>query len=114
MQIITTLAGASFRPAEAKDILRGLSVGDFLDLEAEPDNRFDSNAVKLLYAGEHLGYVAKINNPEVAEALAEGQALSARVIDFETSLKPVLMIEENTALGNLPDGAEFGSNWGDE
>ena len=111
MQIITTLAGANFRPAEAKEIVRQLSVGNHLDLEAEPDNKYDPNAVKVVLEGEHLGYVAKINNPEVARALADGDLLIATVIDFETSLKPVLMIEHGTPLGGLD---EFDSDWGDD
>ena len=42
-----------------KNILEQLTVGTYFDLEAEPDNPHDKDAVKLLYNGQKIGYIAK-------------------------------------------------------
>jgi len=42
-----------------KAVLDMLEVGSYLDLEAEPDNPYDKDAVKLLYNGQKIGYIAK-------------------------------------------------------
>lgn len=42
-----------------KAVLDTLEVGSHIDLEAEPDNPYDKDAVKLLYNGQKIGYIAK-------------------------------------------------------
>ena len=42
-----------------KAVLDMLEVGTRFDLEAEPDNPHDKDAVKLLYNGQKIGYIAK-------------------------------------------------------
>ena len=42
-----------------KSVLDTLKVGSYIDLEAEPDNPYDKDAVKLLYNGQKIGYIAK-------------------------------------------------------
>ena len=42
-----------------KAVLDTLEVGAHIDLEAEPDNPYDKDAVKLLFNGEKIGYIAK-------------------------------------------------------
>ena len=42
-----------------KSVLDTLEVGSHIDLEAEPDNPYDKDAVKLLYNGQKIGYIAK-------------------------------------------------------
>ena len=42
-----------------KAVLDTLEVGSYIDLEAEPDNPYDKDAVKLLYNGQKIGYIAK-------------------------------------------------------
>ena len=39
--------------------LSALEVGSYIDLEAEPDNPYDKDAVKILHNGQKIGYVAK-------------------------------------------------------
>lgn len=61
------LRGVSFRPVEAKAIVKDLEDGAALLLEREPTNAHDDNAIKVCHPeGEFLGYVAK----EVAADLA--------------------------------------------
>jgi hypothetical protein len=42
-----------------KAVLDTPEVGSHIDLEAEPDNPYDKNAVKLLIDGQKIGYIAK-------------------------------------------------------
>ena len=42
-----------------QEVLKCLEVGTRFDLEAEPDNPHDKDAVKLLYNGQKIGYIAK-------------------------------------------------------
>jgi hypothetical protein len=42
-----------------KVVLDALEVGSHIDLEAESDNPYDKDAVKLLFNGEKIGYIAK-------------------------------------------------------
>ncbi len=50
------IAGSSYCDAS---VLSKLQVGTYFDLEAEPDNPYDKDAVKLLFEGEKIGYIAK-------------------------------------------------------
>jgi hypothetical protein len=50
------IAGSSYCNA---DILVKLEVGTYFELEAEPDNPHDKDAVKLTLEGEKIGYIAK-------------------------------------------------------
>ena len=42
-----------------KAVLDVLKVGSYIDIEAEPDNPYDKDAVKLLHNGQKIGYIAK-------------------------------------------------------
>jgi len=41
------------------NVLNELKIGTYFDLEAEPDNPNDKDAVKLTYNGQKIGYIAK-------------------------------------------------------
>ena len=40
-------------------VLDKLTVGSYFNLESEPDNPYDKDAVKLLFNGQKIGYIAK-------------------------------------------------------
>jgi hypothetical protein len=72
------LAGTRFHAAlEVWDELR---VGDRLQLEREPDNPFDRNAVSLSWRGRKLGYVPRRDNAALAWGLDRGEPLHARIV----------------------------------
>ena len=50
------IAGSSYCD---KAVLDKLKVGTYFELEAEPDNAYDKDAVKLLFEGQKIGYIAK-------------------------------------------------------
>jgi hypothetical protein len=105
---LTNLAGLTFRPAEAKDCVKLLRPGFQLDLEREPDNAYDQNAIKIFanvrYSTSEpvaepdestdrlfIGYVEKIANSMLAAAMDSGQTWTAFVDktydDYEQPIK---------------------------
>lgn len=88
---LTNLAGLSFRPKEAKDVVRALTVGEKLRLEREPDNAYDSNAIRIsaiVDKGEgeddfevvFIGFVERLVNGPIAADLDDGMTYSAEVL----------------------------------
>ncbi|HMM02028.1 MULTISPECIES: HIRAN domain-containing protein [unclassified Dysgonomonas] len=76
------LAGLYYRSVRAKKIANELEAGDFLELKREPSNQFDSNAVKVLHNGIHIGYVPIENSEEVSNNLKNDSLFYFAVIDF--------------------------------
>ena len=79
------IAGVQFRPqVEIRATASVLKPGDVLLLEPEPTNRFDPNAVQIIYPEEQifLGYVPKKFSSEVSGLLEGG-------IDLECIVKSV-------------------------
>lgn len=99
MEIFSPLMGVSFRGKEMKDLVATLTVGeDKFTFEAEPDNAYDSNAVKVIYHDDEddtffIGYVAKENNAPLAMALRDGEEPRAHIVSFENTFKPLLLIQ---------------------
>ena len=87
-----TLAGANFRPAEAKQAIKEAEIGDTVELEADPENPYDPNAVKVILEGEFVGFVPKTDNAPLAAALADGATIEGEIIAFESTLKPVIEV----------------------
>jgi hypothetical protein len=70
---------AGFRHYDGVEIWRRMSVGDRLQLVREPDNPYDSNAIRVSWREHMLGYVPQRDNAAVARQLDRGVALEARV-----------------------------------
>lgn len=64
----TYLRGVSFRPIEAKVIVKELEEDATLDLERDPHNEYDPNAIKVLdpESGEFIGFLAKEDAKNIA------------------------------------------------
>ena len=112
MEVFANLVGVTFRPAEAKTIVKALTSedGDKLVLEAEPGNEYDNHAVKVNFAptGLHIGYLARENNFEVFQALQNNEELTIEIVGFENTLKPTLLISsiEGQALAHEPEAED--------
>jgi len=80
MQVTTCeIAGAQYA-GSAKQVM-ALEYAETVNLVAEKDNRYDSNAVRIEnQAGEKLGYVPKGCNGTVSRMLAEGAKIWGEVI----------------------------------
>ena len=71
---------AGFQYYAGKRVWNDLKVGDKLTLVREPDNAYDSNAVRVEWHGEKLGYMAHAGNDMVAKLLDKGIKVSGRII----------------------------------
>lgn len=88
----TRVAGVTYQNEDGtsrKDIIAGLSSGDKLRLEREPDNKYDPNAVKVCAlcgdTWKQIGYLPKDVAGEVSTALEAGQKYSVILEDFGVS-----------------------------
>lgn len=84
------LRGVSFRPIEAKAIVKDLEEGTGLLIEREPFNAFDANAVMVRWPEDdtHLGYVAKEIAAELAPWMDQGWHFTC-VVDLRMSASVV-------------------------
>lgn len=90
--LTVTMVGATFRPAEAKEIVRGLYIGNRVQLVADPNNAYDTTAVAVYSDDVHIGFIPKESNSALFTVLMDGAEISAEIVAFENSLKPVLEI----------------------
>lgn len=88
-----TVVGAFARPAESKEVLKALRPGDTVTLEADPDNEYDSSAVKVMASGHHIGFVPASVNYMVFQRLVDGETFEPEVIAFESTLKPICEVD---------------------
>ncbi len=70
-----------------------LTIGAALDLVREPDNAYDSRAVRVDWQGQKLGYVPRIDNAAVSHLLDNGQAVTAEIVGLQASDNPWERIE---------------------
>lgn len=89
------LVGVNFRPAEAKDLVKNLALGEALYLEREPDNQYDTNAVKVGYpaTGTHLGYIERGMAESIAPWMDQGWAFHTTVVSILSDTKVLLKLE---------------------
>lgn len=88
-----TMVGAAFRPAEAKELIKALSIGAVVELRADPDNEYDSTAVAVYSDDVHIGFIPASENSAAFDFLMEGNDLEATVVGFASTLKPILEYE---------------------
>lgn len=91
------LNGASFRPIECQFAAQALKPGDVLDLESEPDNLHDPNAIKILKDSLHLGYVNRESCVDVRNALESNPALTAVVVSRIGKNSALVQLRETVA-----------------
>lgn len=92
----SVLRGVSFRPIEAKEVVRKLEEGQRLTLQRESDNPYDSNAIQVIEPDSEIfiGYVAKEVAMELAPLIDEGREFSVIVSGWMKEMSPILEIEE--------------------
>ena len=71
----TYIAGVKFRPGAA-DVIAEMDSGAEYQLEAEPTNKFDKFAVKILLNGFHVGFVPGHLSEEITKLIGEGKITS--------------------------------------
>lgn len=88
IQILQTGSVMGFRHYEGKQIWDNLHVGEKLVLVREPENAFDSQAIRVEWQGHKLGYVPKADNVDLARIMDNGTNVEARIIALNPSRRP--------------------------
>jgi hypothetical protein len=73
------VAGLFYRTWQAQLQADGLSEGDSLTLEPEPENPHDVFAVRIMAQNKHIGYVPRRYSREISSLLAKGLGYDALV-----------------------------------
>lgn len=83
--IKTDIAGFRFHDYKKKAVKEMLAMDPLqeLNLEREPDNKFDYFAVKILWENYQLGYVPSKYSTEVSEALDENISISCWMVNYD-------------------------------
>jgi len=83
------IAGVKFHQMDS--VINDIAEGNYLGLVAEPTNKFDPNAVRIIYARHDkeamLGYVPKKFSSEVSAALFIGTKLECEIVEFKRQAK---------------------------
>ncbi len=80
------LAGFQFHAG--KKLWPQMRVGDSLSLIREPDNVHDSRAIRVEWQGQHIGYVPRRENTDIARLMDHGVPLVARISRLAQSRDP--------------------------
>lgn len=86
------VVGMHFRP-NGKAIVESLIPPVFFDLELEPENQYDMLAIKVLYEGEHIGYIERGQAMFIAPWMDQGVKYSCMAEEFvqkKNNLHPVV------------------------
>lgn len=74
---------AGYQYYAGKRVWNELKVGDVLALIRETDNPHDSNAIRVEWHGEKMGYVPRAGNEDLARLLDQGAKISARIVHLK-------------------------------
>ena len=74
---------AGYQYYAGKRVWNDLKVGDALMLVREADNAHDTNAIRVEWRGEKLGYVPRAGNEDLARFLDQGAKISARIVNLQ-------------------------------
>lgn len=79
---------AGFQFYQGDRVWKSLQPGGYLSLIPEPDNRYDANAVKVMWRECQLGYIPRRENLAVSQILGRGGRLDARISEMKESENP--------------------------
>lgn len=85
------VAGVQFH--EAKQVIDEMMVGHGLVMQPEPDNKFDQNAVKLIFNEVMIGYVPGKLSADVSAFLDYGMDPIAKITKVDAKAKTWEQIE---------------------
>lgn len=74
------IAGVSFRQRELGELYEADWNKVQIELEEEPDNQYDPNAIKILASLKHVGYLPAMVAPHVKELLNSGEKFECALV----------------------------------
>ena len=84
---------AGFQYYQGEQLWQEIRVGDTLTLAREPENAYDSYAVRVEWREHKLGYVPRRENQAVAQHMDRGGNVEARVAKLRQHRNPWQRIE---------------------
>lgn len=79
--LLFSVNGIMHRPKKiVKMVAEDVDTDDVLELEREPTNEYDSDAVKVFFDGEWIGYVEREASEEIAKIIESGVDYECKVI----------------------------------
>ncbi|HNH85306.1 MAG TPA: HIRAN domain-containing protein [Acidobacteriota bacterium] len=84
---------AGFQFYEGVDLIEDIKVGDRFELIPEPENAYDSLAVRIEYQGVKIGYIPRRENKTLHLLLRQGAKLHAEAIYVAPEEMPWEMLE---------------------
>ena len=108
------LVAGACRSEERRDACERLDVGDSVELEREPDNRHDPNAILILSeSGDELGYVPREHARVMAPLLDAGADYEASVKKLwernDGGIVPIVVSVLRNADGDVPPASRLAS-----
>lgn len=88
----SSVVGVSFRGGQVRDLVKSLNIGAQFQLQADPTNEYDSNAVAVYYDDMHIGFLPRGENEATSEHLLDGGEAFAEITMFENSIKPIVEV----------------------
>lgn len=79
-----------------------MRIGDRLSLTREPDNPYDSRAVRVDWHGAQIGYAPRADNVDLARLMDRGVAVEARILHLRKSRDPWLRVLMEIHLAEPP------------
>lgn len=79
---------AGFQYHAGKKLWPQMRVGDRLGLVREPENVHDSRAIRVEWQGQHIGYVPRRENTDIARLMDHGVPVIARISRLAASRDP--------------------------
>lgn len=94
--IKTSIAGFKYHDFKKKEVKEMLEMdpNQRLELEREPENKYDSDAVRIIWDSYFLGYVPREYSTEVSDAILENKDISCFLEDYSKTGR----IEERTQI----------------
>lgn len=88
--VIASADIAGFEYYNGVKVFTLLKIGSPLRLVAEPDNRYDENAIRLYFQDEHIGYIPRRMNRKIAQIMffGHGDIFEAEVTRVAPDLLP--------------------------
>ena len=98
----TTFAIAGWQYYDGPRLRNQLAVGDAVTLIAEPENRFDTNAVAVILSdGSRLGFVPRATAPQVRQYMASSMPAFISAIRDSTNPNDRILITAETPAASL-------------
>lgn len=91
------VVGMHFRGREIKEMVASFIPPLELELEREPHNAYDEWAIKVLYKGEHIGYIERNEAAWIAPFMDEGREFICtceRLEERKKNIHPICTISE--------------------